>query len=393
MSTPDAGGAVGFDFETVIERRGTGAKKWSRYAPDVLPMWVADMDFAAAPAIIEALRRRLDHPVLGYGAARDELREAVVAAMADRYGWRVAAEEIVFLPGVEPGFNMALAALLPPGAGVVVQTPAYAPMLAAPSHWDLRRLDVALRDDGAGGFATDMPALEAALAEAGALLFCHPHNPTGKVFTRPELEAIAGACLRHGSWIISDEIHCDLLFDGRRHVPMASLAPEVAARTITLMSASKSFNLAGMKTAFAIVPDAGLRARFGAAQHGLVDSVNVMGLEATLAALTEGEPWRQALIATLQANRDWLVAAVPRQLPGVGMHRPEATFLAWLDCRALDLGGVAPQAFFLERARVGLSAGAEFGASWHGYVRLNFGCPRRTLEEGIARMAASLARR
>jgi cystathionine beta-lyase len=312
--------------------------------------------------------------------------------MAERYGWRVAAEEIVFLPGVEPGFNMALAALLRPGEGVVVQTPAYSPILAAPSHWGLRRLDVALQPNGAGGFATDMDALGAALAEAGALLFCHPHNPTGKTFTRPELEAIAAACLRHDAWIISDEIHCDLLFDARRHVPMASLAPEVAARTVTLMSASKSFNVAGLKTAFAIVQDAELRARFSAAQHGLVDSVNVMGLEATLAALTRGEPWRQALITYLQANRDWLVEAVRRDLPGIRMHRPEATFLAWLDCGDVDLGGLEPQAFFLQRARVGLSAGSEFGAAWRGFARLNFGCPRRTLEEGIARMAASLAR-
>lgn len=375
-------------FEAAIDRRGTGSSKWSRYPADVLPLWVADMDFAVAPAILAAIRQRLDHPVLGYGVARDALREAVVAMLSRDYGWAVAPEAICFLPGVEPGFNMALRALLQPGEGVVVQTPAYKPMLAAPGHWGLRRIDAPLAVSG-DAVACDMDALRGAMRGAGALLFCNPHNPLGKVFTRPELEAIAAAALSAGSWIIADEIHCELLFDGRRHIPIASLSGAVAARTITLMSASKTYNIAGLKTAFAIIPDAALRERFLACRLGMVDSVNILGLEATLAALEHGAAWKRGLLAYLQDNRDWLVEAVRTRLPGVTVNRPEGTFLAWLDCRGLAVG--QPQPWFLHHAKVALSPGAEFGQPLG--ARLNFGCPRGVLEAGVARLQAALTAR
>lgn len=378
----------GFDFDTPIDRRGTGCSKWSRYGDDVLPMWVADMDFAVAPPILEAIRARLEHPVLGYGVARDALRDAVVAMLAREYGWDVAPEAVCFLPGVEPGFNMALRAFLEPGDGVVVQTPAYKPMLAAPGHWGLRRVDAPLAVRG-DDVVCDLDALRAALAPSRALLFCNPHNPLGKVFSRSELEAIAAAALEAGAVIISDEIHCELLFDGRRHIPIASLSPEVAARTVTLMSASKSYNIAGLKTAFAIIPDAAMRDRFLASKAGMVDSVNVLGLEATLAALEHGAAWKAALLPYLQANRDWLVETVRARLPGLSIHKPEGTFLAWLDGSALGIG--EPQPWFLERAKVALSPGAEFGVPLG--ARLNFGCPRSVLEAGVARLQAALAAR
>jgi cystathionine beta-lyase len=381
----------GFDFDAVIDRRGTGSSKWSRYPADVLPMWVADMDFAVAPAITAAIRRRLDHPVLGYAVPREALREAVTAMLARDYGWQVSPEAVCLLPGVEAGFNMALKALLRPGEGVVVQTPAYRPILAAPGHWGLSRIDVKLAVRG-DAVDCDLAALGAAMRGAGALLFCNPHNPLGKVFTRPELESIAAAALTAGCWIISDEIHCDLVYDGRRHIPTASLDPAVAARCITLMSGSKTYNIAGLKTGFAIIPDATLRQRFLASRLGMVDSVNALGLEATLAALTEAGPWKQALLPYLQANRDWLVEAVRSRLPGVSINRPEGTFLAWLDGSSLGLGGAEPQPWFLEHARVGLSAGSEFGEPARLCARLNFGCPRSVLEAGVARLQASLER-
>ncbi|MBM3524437.1 MAG: putative C-S lyase [Alphaproteobacteria bacterium] len=383
---------MSFDFDTPIDRRNTGSNKWNRYPADVLPMWVADMDFAVAPPILAALRRRLEHPVFGYGAASDELRSTIVAMLARRYGWTVGPEALVFLPGVEPGFNMALKAYLAPGDGVVVQTPMYRPILVAPAHWGLRRVDVELRAGNDDAHATDMAALGAALDQSKALLFCNPHNPTGKVFTREELLAIGEACARRDVLIVSDEIHCDLLFDGRGHVPIASLSPALAARTITLMSASKTYNVAGLKTAFAIVPDAGLRERFAASRLGMVDSNNVIGLEATRAAFDHGEKWRRSLITYLQDNRDWLAAAVRERLPGIKMIRPEGTFLAWLDCSSLGLGdGLAR--FFLEEAKVGLSAGTEFGPSGRDFMRLNFGCPRATLADGVARIERALKTR
>lgn len=379
-----------FDFDVAIDRRGGDSSKWRKYGPDVLPMWVADMDFAVAPAIVDALRARLDHPVFGYGLARDALREAIVDDMRDRYQWHIAPADIVFLPGVEPGFNMALKALLSPGDGVLVQPPVYAPILAAPGHWQMRRVEAPLQAAANGGWEIDFERFEQGLDDARAFLLCNPHNPLGKAYTRQELSAIAERCLARDTIIISDEIHSDLLLDDRQHVPIASLSKEVAQRTITLNAASKAYNIAGLKTAFAIIPNAGLRERFAASRLGMVDSVNVLGLEATLAAYTQGAAWRGALLDYLQANRDLLVRLVASELPGVRLHAPEATFLAWLDCSALQLAP-DPQRFFLEHAKVGLNAGADFGAAYSQCVRLNFGCTRATLEQGIARMARALA--
>lgn len=380
---------MAFDFDLPIERRGGDSNKWRKYDPDVLPLWVADMDFAVAPAIVEALRARIEHLVFGYGLAQERLRETLVAEMRERYDWRIAAEDIVFLPGVEPGFNMALKAFLAPGEGVLVQPPAYAPMLQAPLNWQLRRVEAPLRR-GAAGWQVDLDAFAAGLDASRALLFCNPHNPAGKVFTRAELESIAQLCVARDTLIISDEIHCDLLFDGRRHVPIASLGDDVAQRSITLMAASKAYNIAGLKTAFAIVQNPALRSRFAASRLGMVDSVNVLGLAATQAAYADGAPWRQALLAYLQGNRDYLAEQVAARLPGIALQAPEGTFLAWLDCSAAGLDD--PQRFFLEHARVALSAGADFGGAWRQHARLNFGCTRATLEQAIERMAAALGR-
>jgi cystathionine beta-lyase len=381
-----------FDFDTPIPRGRTESSKWTTYPPDVLPLWVADMDFAVAPAIQEALRRRIDHAIYGYSLPPDALREQIVAEMRERYGWTVAPEAIVFLPGVEAGFNMALKATSAPGDAATVFLPVYRPLHLAPGHWQVRKLDVVLRPDATGAYVADLDAAKSAFAQSKTFLFCNPHNPVGKVFKRPEIEALAQACLSSGTVIVSDEVHCDLLFDGRRHIPTASLAPEVAARTITLMSASKTYNIPGLKVAFAIIPDTGLRQRFNGARLGLVGSINPLGLEATRAAYAEGAPWRQALLAYLQANRDYLARAVATRLPGITMNHPEGTYLAWLDCSKCDLGE-APFDFFLKRAKVALNAGIDFGEPGRDFVRLNFGCPRATLENAIARMERALAQR
>ena len=263
------------DFDAVYERRGTGSSKWSKYPTDILPMWVADMDFPAAPEILEAIRNRLEHPMLGYGVARDELRARIVEDMQSKYHWSITPEDIVFLPGVEPGFNMGLKAMLEPGDGLVVQTPVYRPILNAPSHWGLVRNDVPLRQTE-HGYVMDVDPLAAALLQSRALLLCNPQNPTGKVFTKDELTDIATLCRDNNALIISDEIHCDLLFDGRHHIPIATLSEETANRTITLMAASKTFNIAGLKTAFAIIQNQSIRERFVLSKLGMVDSVNVL---------------------------------------------------------------------------------------------------------------------
>lgn len=344
---------MSFDFDTIHPRLGTGSTKWSRYPEDVLPMWIADMDIAAPPAILKALHARLDQQMLGYSVARPEVREAIIRDLWDKYAWRVQPDELLFLPGVEPGFNMALHAFVQPGQSVVLQTPNYAPLRHAAGNWNLPKIEVPFELNDQGEYLTPLPALRQALKGAGALLLSNPHNPLGKVFPREELLAVANACLDQGTLIISDEIHAELCFDGRRHIPTASLSAEIARRTITLMSASKAYNVAGLKTCFAIVQDPLIRERFNKARCGMVDSVSPLGLEA-----------------------------------GVVMHAPQGTYLAWLDCSALGLDD--PQRFFLEQAKVGLSAGVEFGDDSQQFVRLNFGCPRALLEEGISRLERAL---
>ncbi|MGF6128003.1 cystathionine beta-lyase [Pseudomonas frederiksbergensis] len=377
-----------FDFDQVFDRHATGSTKWSRYPADVLPMWVADMDFAAPPVIIRALQKRLEHPLLGYSVAPDNLRDAIVADLWNKYTWRVQPQEIVFLPGVESGFNMALNALVQPQQNVVVQTPNYPPLRHAPGHWGLNKVELEFVAQADGSYATPLDALCESLSGGGALLLSNPHNPLGKVFPREELQAVADICLAQDAWIISDEIHAELCYDGRVHIPTASLSPEVAKRTITLMSASKAYNIAGLKTSFMIIQDPALLSRVNHARCGLVDSVNPLGLEATRVAYTEGGPWLAELMTYLHGNRDYLVDAVRTRLPGVTINVPQGTYLAWLDCSALGLDD--PQQFFLQQAKVGLSAGLDFGDHSKQFVRLNFGCPRALLEEGIARMARSL---
>jgi cystathionine beta-lyase len=380
-----------FDFDQLFDRHNTGSTKWSRYSADVLPMWVADMDFAAPPVIIEALQQRLLHPLVGYSVAQDNLREAIVADLWAKFAWKVKPQELIFLPGVESGFNMALKALVQPQQNVVVQVPNYPPLRHAPGHWGLNKVELEFLAQADGTYLTPLDVLRESLNGGGALLLSNPHNPLGKVFGREELQAVADICAAQDAWIISDEIHAELCFDGRVHIPTASLSPEIAKRTITLMSASKAYNIAGLKTSFMIIQDAALRERVNHARCGMVDSVNPLGMEATRVAYSEGAPWLAELKTYLQANRDWLVEAVRSRLPGVTINVPQGTYLAWLDCSALDLAN--PQQFFLEQGKVGLSAGLDFGDQHQQFVRLNFGCPRSLLEEGIARMERALTHR
>lgn len=380
-----------FDFDQLFDRHHTGSTKWSRYPADVLPMWVADMDFAAPPVIVQALQQRLLHPLLGYSVAQDNLRDAIVADLWNKYAWQVKPQELIFLPGVESGFNMALKALVQAQQNVVVQVPNYPPLRHAPGHWGLNKVELQFEAQADGTYATPLDALRESLKGGGALLLSNPHNPIGKVFDREELQAVADICAAQDAWIISDEIHAELCFDGRVHIPTASLSPEISKRTITLMSASKAYNIAGLKTSFMIIQDAALRERVNHARCGMVDSVNPLGMEATRVAYSEAGPWLAELTIYLQANRDWLVNAVRTRLPGVTINVPQGTYLAWLDCTALDLPD--PQRFFLEQGKVGLSAGLDFGDRHQQFVRLNFGCPRALLEEGIARMERALASR
>jgi cystathionine beta-lyase len=305
------------------------------------------------------------------------------------YGWRIETDEIIFLPGVVAGFNKACYAVGEPGDEVLVEPPIYPPMLSAPEGAGRVRKTVPLIA-GQERYERDCDAFERAITERTSLfLLCNPHNPVGRVFEQAELEQMVEVCLRHDVVICSDEIHCDIVFNGHRHVPVAALAPEVAARTITLFAPSKTFNVAGLSCSVAVVQDPDLRKRFDRAGERLVSHVNVLGYVAALAAYRDGQPWLDALLVYLEGNLDYLMDYVRTRLPGVHCHRPEGTFLAWLDCREAGIPG-NPHEFFLERAKVALNDGGRFGEGGEGFVRLNFGCPRATLAEGLERMRAAM---
>ncbi|OCX58107.1 hypothetical protein BFP70_18765 [Thioclava sp. SK-1] len=371
------------------DRQGSDSNKWRRYDSDVLPLWVADMDFAADPQITHSIRARLDHGVLGYGRATPQQRDVLVRAMARDFGWTIDPEWLVFLPGVEPGFNMALSAFTPHDGAVMQELPVYAPLRAAPSHWGLRQHGVWQVQAGGDHWISDTNAMERAAKDSDALLLCNPQNPTGRVYTRSELENRAELCLRHNMVVISDEIHCGMVLDGRKHIPIASLSSQIAARSVTLMAASKTWNVPGLKTAFAIVPDAGLRARFEAARHGMVDSVNILGLTGMCAAYDLCTEWRDTIRITLQANRDLLARRLAVLVPGARLVLPQAGFLAWIDFSALRLPCPAAE-FFLTHARVALSGGTEFGSGLEGWARLNYGCTPKLLEQALKRIAAAV---
>jgi cystathionine beta-lyase len=384
---------MAYDFDRVIDRRSTNSNKWRKYPPDVLPLWVADMDFASPEPVVRALRERAEHGVYGYGFEGPEFAQVFVDRLQKRYGWTVSPEAVVMIPGVIPGFNVACRALTVPGDGLLMQLPAYPPILRSPGNHDLTRDEAPLGREPDGRYVADLDAFRAAIhGRTRAFLLCNPHNPVGRVFTKQELDGMAGICLERDLAIIADEIHCDLLYGAHRHVPMASLGPEVARRTITLMAPSKTFNLAGLKVSVAVIQDAALRERFLAARGDYVQAqVNIMGYAAALAAYRDGDAWLAELLRYLEANRDFLADYVRRHLPGVTMTPPEGTYLAWLDCRGAGPAASDPFTFFLERAKVALNDGALFGRGGQGFVRLNFGSPRALLTEGLERMRRALA--
>ena len=381
-----------FDFDHIIDRSALPSEKWGRYAGrDVLPLWVADMDFAAPPVVIDALQRRIAHGVFGYTEAWPSLVEAVVEGLQRDHAWTVEPDWLVWLPGVVSGFNLACAIAGETGDGVITATPVYPPFLSAPANTGrvLQRCELVLR---AGHWQWDWEALERTVdARSRLLLLCSPHNPVGRVFDTEELRQLADFAARHDLLICADEIHCGLVLDAERpHRPIAALDEAVARRTITLMAPSKTWNIPALYCAFAVIPDAALRRRYREAMRGLIPHVNVLGMVATEAAYRDGGPWRAALLGYLRGNRERVMEAVGA-MPGLVTTRPEATYLSWIDCRAMMAQRqVEDPAAFFEAAGVGLSDGRFFGAP--GWLRLNFGCPRATLDEALRRMAQALAR-
>jgi cysteine-S-conjugate beta-lyase len=380
------------DFDRIIDRRHSDSSKWNKYPADVLPLWVADMDFRAPDSVVKALRERVEHGIFGYGTEQPAFNRLFCDRLERLYGWRVAPEALVIVPGVIAGFNVAVRSVAAPGDGLLLLTPVYPPIRRVPKNVGLSSDEAELTREASGRYTIDVDRVRAAIGpRTRALLLCNPHNPVGRVFEREELGRVAEICLSRGLVICSDEIHCDLVFSGHAHTPIASLAPDIEARTITFMAPSKTFNLAGLKCSVAIIPDQRLRERFVATQLDLVRAVNTLGYTAMVAGYRDGQPWLDELLRYLEANRDVLVEYVRAHLPGVTLAAPEGLYLAWLDCRGARLPNDDPYTFFLERARVGLNDGRDFGHGGVGFVRLNFACPRATLVEALERMHRALA--
>jgi cysteine-S-conjugate beta-lyase len=378
-----------YDFNTPIDRRNVGATKWDKYAgKEILPIWVADMDFRGPPQISAAVAAHMEHGIYGY--TRDDWPNEKVAAYLQRqYAWDVMPSEIVTVPGLVCGLNVITRAFANPGDGVMTNTPAYPPFMSSAVNQGRISQQVKLAFDGTN-WRLDFAAMEAAM-QFGSLnrtrvfMLCHPHNPTGHVWKQNELEAIAQFCERHDLIVCSDEIHCDLILDSalQTHVPFAKACPALAARTVTLMAPSKTFNVAGLGAAIAVIQDETLRRKFEMAKAGIVPHVNVFGHVAMMAAWSgECEAWRQQCLTHLRGNGERLVAAI-NQIPGLKCSLPQATYLLWVDCRARFPEG-AGKAF--EAIGLGPNEGADFG--WPGFARFNFGCTSATIDEAIRRLHA-----
>jgi cystathionine beta-lyase len=368
-----------YDFDRVFDRSGGDSMKWNKYAGrDILPMWVADMDFPVAAEILAAINRRVARGDLGYTTPPASLIDAVRAHLDREYGWAVEATSLVWLPGLVTGINVACRAVC---GGVFTATPVYPPFLTAPGFSGLP-LATAPLVVSENRWTWDIDATDSAITQKTKLfLLCHPHNPVGRAWTDEELLAVADLCQRRDLVVCSDEIHCGLILDaGKTHRPFALLRPGLTERCITLMAPSKTWNIPGISCAFAIIPNDTLRRRFLRAMEGIVPHVGALGFAAAEAAYREGDLWRAALLDALRANRERVEKAI-EAIDGLAMTHVEATYLAWIDARGLTVSD--PAAFF-ESGGVGLSSGLQFGAP--GWVRLNFGCPAQTLETGLTRI-------
>ncbi|KAF0102537.1 MAG: class I and II aminotransferase [bacterium] len=388
-----------FDFDRPIPRAGSDSLKWDGRrsyfgTEDVLPMWVADMDFAAPEAVIRALVARAEHPVYGYTLFPDGLYEALIAWMRDRHGWRIERDWILLAPGVVPSLHAAVLAFAAAGEGVIVQPPVYFPFFSSVTTPGRRLIENPLREE-AGRYRMDFDHLEqcAARADARLLLLCSPHNPVGRVWDADELREVLRIARRHGLVVLSDEIHHDLVYRGEKHTPLALLA-DAAAEVVTAVAPSKTFNIPGLGLSALIVPDAGQRERLRRAFDLLhVSGANPFSIAAFAAAYREGGPWLDALLGYLAQTREAAITFFDEHMPAMRPLRPQGTYLLWLDCRGLGLGDAALRRFFVEEARVGMNPGPVFGTGGEGFMRLNLGAPRSVVMAALERMRSALAGR
>lgn len=376
-----------YDFDKTIDRRATNSYKWDSATEGVLPMWVADMDFRTAPAIIDALQKRVAHGIFGYTRVPDAYCDAVTSWFSRRHGWDIDREWIIYTSGVVPAVSAVIKALTVPGDKVIVQTPVYNCFFSSIRNNGCEIVSNPLRRT-ADTYEMDFAALERCAADprAKVMLLCNPHNPAGRVWTPDELTRLGNICLRNGVTVVSDEIHCELVYQGVKYTPFASLSDAFLHRSVTCVSPSKAFNIAGLQIANIVAFDNDMRSRIDKAINiNEVCDVNPFGVAATIAAYNEGEEWLNQLVDYLHGNYEAMAEFCRRELPEFPITRLEGTYLVWMDCSSLGMPSDALEHALLEDARLWLNAGTMYGAEGEGYMRWNIACPRSVMLDGLNR--------
>lgn len=376
-----------YDFDKTIDRRATNSYKWDSAPEGVLPMWVADMDFRTAPAIIDALQKRVAHGIFGYTRVPDAYYDAVTSWFSRRHGWDIDREWIIYTSGVVPAVSAVIKALTVPRDKVIVQTPVYNCFFSSIRNNGCEIVSNPLRRT-ADTYEMDFDALERCAADprAKVMLLCNPHNPAGRVWTPDELTRLGNICLRNGVTVVADEIHCELVYQGFKYTPFASLSDAFLHRSVTCVSPSKAFNIAGLQIANIVAFDNDLRSRIDKAINiNEVCDVNPFGVAATIAAYNEGEEWLNQLVDYLHGNYEAMAEFCRRELPEFPITRLEGTYLVWMDCSSLGMPSDALEHALLDDARLWLNAGTMYGAEGEGYMRWNIACPRSVMLDGLNR--------
>lgn len=384
-----------YNFDEAIDRRNTDCVKWDAIQdiyndPDLLPMWVADMDFKAPPEVLEAISQRVEHGILGYNCLSDALYESIIHWVRDRYDWEIKKEWIVFTPGVVAGFNFGIRALTKDAAEVIIQPPVYPPFFNVVKGLGRTLVEnpLVMNDEKYG---INYLELANKLKPSNLLLFCNPHNPVGRVWHKDELNRLQDLVVENDSYIISDEIHCDLAYKDHKHTMIASLSKDIEQRSITLIAPSKTFNLAGLFTSVAIIPNEEIRGKvIKLMNDSSLNHINIFGLLALEAAYTHGRNWLDALLDYIESNADYVVDYIEQNIKDVEVKKPEGTFLMWLDCRKLGLNHDALHNLMIQEGKILLNDGFTFGTEGDGFLRLNIGCPRETLVEGLKRIEKAI---
>ena len=384
-----------YNFDEIIDRHGTSCNKWEYNIPDgVLPMWVADMDFAAAPEICEAMQKRLNHPIYGYTHHSQELKDAIVSWVSRRYHWEIESDWLAFSPGVVPALVMSLLSITQPGDRVMIMTPVYHPFYSSIEENGRIIINHQLKQDQNGRYFIDFDSLESQIDDrCKVIMICNPHNPAGRVWTKEELIKIAEIAERHELFIISDEIHADFIYSNHRHTPMASVSEYAMNHTISAFAPSKTFNIAGLCQSYVVIPNKKLYNGYNAIYNAFDLGDNIFGMTALTAAYTSGEEWLNELMHYLEGNRDFTVEYIREHIPEIHICSPEGTYLLWLDCTELHMENETLNQFFLEKAKVKMNPGYRFGAQCSTYMRLNIGCPRAQLQEALARIEKAIKNR